>query len=63
MLGNTVDPNSRRNADALPETSENVSSHEPSLIIAHSDTEVKRFNYKKDAKKTPNMLDFWELLL
>jgi len=50
MLGNYVDPNSRRNADGDAETSENVSSHEPSLIIAHSTTEVKRRYDKKDAK-------------
>ena len=50
MLGNYVDPNSRRNADGDAETSEKVSSHEPSLSIAHSETKVKRFNYKKDAK-------------
>ena len=50
MIGFYVDPNSRRNADGDAETSENASSHEPSLIIAHSETKVKRRYGKKDAK-------------
>lgn len=49
MIGFYVDPNSRRNADGDAETSENVSSHEPSLIIAHSETKVKRSRAQKDA--------------
>ena len=49
MIGFYVDPNSRRNADADAETSENVSSHEPSLSIAHSTTEVNTKKMQNNA--------------
>ena len=49
MLGNYVDPNSRRNADGDAETSEKVSSHEPSLSIAHSKTKVKAKKMQNNA--------------
>jgi len=49
MIGFYVDPISRRNADADAETSENASSHEPSLSIAHSTTEVKTKKMQNNA--------------